>query len=125
MPWGGFVPPIVTPAGSPNPVTAPSPAPKKPTVIIKPAANPKLDSYIDKDLVESVIAERNWTELNWLYEVLGEVKIRIRNHKTGRYIKSDRYIDQILKIKESGEYSERTTPSGQLQEIQSDGFEDD
>lgn len=119
MPFGGFfVPPVTTPAGA-SPTLTP---PKKAVIPIKPAADPKLDSYIDKDLVESVLAERNWTELNWLHEVLGIVKIR--NPKTGRYLKSDRYIDQIMKIKESGDYAERTSPSGELQEIPSDSFED-
>lgn len=123
MPWGGFIPPIVTPAGSPNPITAPAPsAPKKAVIPIKAAADPRLDKWIDVDLVKAVIAERNWAELNWLYEVLDIV--RIRNPKTGRYLKSERFVEQIMKIKESGDYAERTTPSGELQEIQSDGFED-
>lgn len=119
-PWGGFVPPVVS--TDPTLTATFNPAPAKKVVPPKQAANKKLDDYVDKDLVEAVIRERNWAELNWLHEVLSVV--RIKNLKTGRYLKSDRYLDEIIRIKESGEYAERTTPSGELQEIQSDSFEE-
>lgn len=119
VPWGGFIPPTVTaPTAEPTPV---QPKPKK-IEPPKPAANKKLDDYVDKDLVEAVLRERNWSELIWLQEVLDVV--RIRNPKTGRYLKSDRYLAEIARIKENGEFRERTTPSGVFTEIPSDSFEE-
>lgn len=62
----------------------------------KPRRN-RSNEYIDRYIIERILADDQGLELKWLEEILGE-GVRVLNN-TGRYIKSEPFIARIRKQK--------------------------
>ncbi len=54
-----------------------------------------IPSEIDLETVEAIIKDGNYTEFKWLQDKL-ENGIRVYNSKTGRFIKSDRFLKRLV-----------------------------
>lgn len=105
MPYGGFfVPPITPETAQPSTQQPQQSTYFNPAKKVEPVRQlvTKTETHIDVDIVTAVIEERNQLELKWLEEILGLVKVR--NPRTGRYLKPERFLQEIRRIKENGNY---------------------
>lgn len=99
--WGFNIPPV-TGSSSPPPPAGEDPDDleniRQPTTIPKVVVRKgRFTEHIDVDLIEKILAENNGLELQWLKELLVD-GVRVLNN-TGRYIKSDRFLNRIEKQK--------------------------